>query len=66
MNFDSSYGFLFYHLYYYSDCQYVKGTKQILVAVCIVEFTGLHSSFLVCEYCKIIVYSFSVFFTKLF
>ncbi len=36
MSFDSSYGFLFYHLNYYGGCQYVKGTKQILVAVCVV------------------------------
>ncbi len=28
---------------------YVKGTKQILAAVCVVEFTGLHSNFLVCK-----------------
>ncbi len=28
---------------------YVKGTKPILVAVCVVEFTGLHSNFLVCK-----------------
>jgi len=28
---------------------YVKGTKQILVVVCIVEFTCLHSNFLVCK-----------------
>ncbi len=63
-------------LYYYAGCQYVKGTKQILIAVCVVEFTGLHSNFLVCKlqfytvnftvlFCKC-VYSFSVFFTKLF
>ncbi len=36
-------------LYYYAGCQYVKGTKQILIAVCVVEFTGLHSNFLVCK-----------------
>ncbi len=47
MSFDSSCGFLFYHLRYYGGCQYVKGTKQILIAVCGVEFTGLHSNFLV-------------------
>ncbi len=52
-------------------CQYVKGTKQILIAVCVVEFSALHSHFLVCKllfivlFCKC-VYSFSVFFTKLF
>ncbi len=34
MSFDSSYGFLFYYLHYYGGCQYVKGTKQILIAVC--------------------------------
>ncbi len=50
MSFDSSCGFLFYLLhYYYGGCQYVKGTKQILMAVCIVEFTCLHSNFLVCK-----------------
>ncbi len=46
MSFDSC-GFLFYHLHYYGGCQYVKGTKQILIAVCVVEFTGLHSNVLV-------------------
>lgn len=76
MSFDSSCGFLFYHLHYYGGCQYVKGTKQILIAVCVVEFTGLHSNFLVCKLqfytvkCKVFghkcVYSFYVFFTKLF
>ncbi len=68
--------FFFYHLQYYGGCQYVKGTKQILIAVCVDEFSGLHSNFLVCKlqlytvnstvlFCKC-VYSFSVFFTKLF
>ncbi len=47
MSFDSSLGFLFYHLHYYCDCQYV--TKQILIAVCVVEFSGLQSDFLVCK-----------------
>ncbi len=47
MSFDTSCGFLFYHLRYYGGCQYVKGTKQILIAMCVVEFTGLHSNFLV-------------------
>ncbi len=47
MSFDSSCGFLFYHLHYYDGCQYVK--KQILIAVCVVEFSGLHSDFLVCK-----------------
>ncbi len=57
-------------------CQYVKGTKQILIAQCVVEFSRLHSDFLVCElqiytvhfavlFCKCI-YRFSVFFTTLF
>ncbi len=57
-------------------CQYVKGAKQILIAVCVVEFSGLHSNVLVCIlqfysvnftvlFCKC-VYSFSVFLTKLF
>ncbi len=49
MSFDSSCGFLFYHLHYYGGCQYVKGTKQILIAMCVVEITGLHSNFLVCK-----------------
>ncbi len=39
MSFDSACGFLFYHLHYYGGCQYVK--KRIL-AVCVVEFSGLH------------------------
>ncbi len=69
-------GFLFYLLHYYGGCQYVKGTKQILIAVCVVECSGLHSNFPVCKLhfhtvnftvllCKCF-YSFSVFFTKLF
>ncbi len=69
LSFDSS--CLFYLLHYYDGCQYVKGTKQILIAVRVVEFTGLHSNFLVCKlqfytinftvlFCKC-VYSFSVF-----
>ncbi len=45
MSFDSACGFLFYHLHYYGGCQYVK--KHILIAVCVVEFSGLHSDFLV-------------------
>ncbi len=49
MSFDSSCGILFFHLYYYGGCQYVKGTKQILIAVCGVEFSGLHSNVLVCK-----------------
>ncbi len=49
MSFDSSCGFLFYHLYYYGGCQYVKGTTQILIAVCVVEFSALNSIFLVCK-----------------
>ncbi len=40
---------LLYLLHYYDGCQYVKGTKQILIAVCVVEFTGSHSNFLVCK-----------------
>ncbi len=32
-SFDSS--CLFYLLHYYDGCQYVKGTKQILIAVCV-------------------------------
>ncbi len=49
MSFDSSRGFLFYHLHYDGRCQYIKGTKQILIAVCVVEFSGLHSNFFVCK-----------------
>ncbi len=45
MSFFSSCGFLFYHLHYYGGCLYVKGTKQILLAVCVVEFSGLHIQF---------------------
>ncbi len=67
---------LFSHLHYYGGCQYVKGTKQILIAQCVVECSCLHSDFLVCEFqmytvhftglfCKGI-YRFSVFFTTLF
>ncbi len=48
-SFDSSCGFLFYLLHYYGGCQYVKGTKQILIAVCVGEFSGLHLNFLVCK-----------------
>ncbi len=73
MSFDSSCGFLFYHLRYYGGCQYVK--KQILIAVYVVEFSGLHSDFFVFKlqfilffftvlFCKC-VYSFSVVFTKI-
>ncbi len=76
MGFDSSCGFIFHHLHYYVCSQYVKGKKLILIAVCVVEFSGLHSNVLVCKlqfytvhftvlFCKS-VYSFSVFFTKLF
>ncbi len=76
MRFDSSSGFLFYHLHYCGGCQYVKGTKLILIAGSVVEFSGLHSNFLVCKlqfdivhftilFCNC-VYSVSVFFTKLF
>ncbi len=67
---------LFYQLHYYDGCQYVKGTKLILIAVCVVEFTGLHSNFIVCKlqfytvkftgFGRKCVYSFTVFFTKLF
>ncbi len=52
----------------YLVCQYVKSTKQILTSVCVVEFSGLHSNSLVRKlviYCKC-VYSFPVFYTKLF
>ncbi len=75
MSFDSSCGFLFYHLLYYGGCRYAKGTKQILIAVCVVEFSGLHSNFLVCklQFCTVnfkfllckCLYSFSVFFYKI-
>ncbi len=45
MSFVSACEFLFYHLHYYGGCLYVKGTKQILLAVCVVEFSGLHIQF---------------------
>ncbi len=61
MSFDSSCGFLFYHLHYYGACQYVKGTKQILIAVCVVVFSGLHSNFIVCK-----LHFYTVYFTVLF
>ncbi len=74
MSFDSACDFLFHHLHYYGGFQYVK--KQILIAVCDVESSGLHSDFLVCKlqfytvhftvlFCKC-VYSVSLVFTKLF
>ncbi len=47
MSFDSACVFLFHHLHYYGGFQYVK--KQILIAVCVVESSGLHSDFLVCK-----------------
>ncbi len=40
MSFHSLCGFLFYHLHYYGGCQYVKGKKLILIAVCVVDFSG--------------------------
>ncbi len=53
----------------------LKGKKLILIAVCVVEFSGLHSNVLVCKlqfytvnftilFCKS-VNSFSVFFYKI-
>ncbi len=45
MSFVSACEILFYHLHYYGGCLYVKGTKQILLAVCVVEFSGLHIQF---------------------
>ncbi len=42
MSFDSSCGFLFYLLHYYGGCQYVKGTKLILIAVCFVEYSMVY------------------------
>ncbi len=55
---DSSRGFLFYllHYYYYYYYVYVKGTKQILIAVCVVEFNGLHLN---CPVCKLQFYTVS-------
>ncbi len=47
--FGSSCGFLFDLLHYYDGCSYVKGTKLILIAVCVVEFSGLHSNVPVCK-----------------
>ncbi len=69
MSFGSSCGSLFPFALLWC-CQYVKGTKQILIAQC-VEFSRLHSDFIVCEFqmytvhftglfCKCI-YRFSVF-----
>ncbi len=76
MSFDSSCGFLFYYMRYYDGCQYVKCTTQILIAVCVVEFTVLQSNVLVCKLQFYTVnstvlfrkgfHSFSVFFTKLY
>ncbi len=40
---------LFYLLHYYGGCGYVIGTKLILIAVCVFEFSGLHSNVLVCK-----------------
>ncbi len=37
------------NMLYHYGCQYFKGTTQMLIAVCVVEFTGLHSNFLVWE-----------------
>ncbi len=56
-SFHSSCGFLFYHLHYYGGCQNVK--KQILIAVCVVEFSGLHSDFPVCklQFCSVNVFT---------
>ncbi len=75
MSFGSSCGSLFPFALLWC-CQFVKGTKQILIAQCVVECSCLHSDFLVCEFkmytvhftglfCKCI-YRFSVFFTTLF
>ncbi len=52
MNSDFSRGLLFSHLNYYGGCQYVKGPKQILVAVCIVEFAGFNF-----PVCKLLLYT---------
>ncbi len=42
IGFDSSRGFLFYLLHYYYYGGFVSMLKkQILIAVCVVEFTGL-------------------------
>ncbi len=40
---------LFYLLHYYGGCRYVISTKVILIAVCVFEFSGLHSNVLVCK-----------------
>ncbi len=40
-------------------CQYVKGTKQILIEVCVVEFSCLHSNVLICklQFCSVNVFT---------
>ncbi len=61
MSFDSSCGFLFYHLHgkkWWWLLVYVK--KLILIEVCVVEFSGLHSDFFVC---KLQFYTVKLFFT---
>ncbi len=63
--FGSSCGFLFDLLHYYDGCSYVKGTKQILIAACVVEFSGLHSNLPVCKLQYYTVY-FTVLFCKCF
>ncbi len=44
----SAWGNLLNELWFFMCHVHVKGTQQILVAVCVVEFTGLQSNFLVC------------------
>ncbi len=63
--FGSLCGFLFDLRHYYDGCSYVKGTKQILIAVCVVEFSGLLSNFPVCKLQYYTVY-FTVLFCKCF
>ncbi len=45
-------------------CQYVKGTKQILIAVCVVEFSYLHSNVLICklQFCSVNVFTVFLYF----
>ncbi len=45
-------------------CQYVKGTKLILIAVCVVEFSYLHSNVLICklQFCSVNVFTVFLYF----
>ncbi len=47
-------------------CQYVKGTKQIFIEVCVVEFGGLNSNFLVFKLHFYTFYCFTVLFYNVY